>query len=131
MIRNPAQAAAFDALIDATPCLARYRGSVVPRNHCRSESVSSVDISIRQALPFFDWGGSELYINILNFGNLLNDEWGRIDEVPFEYVAEIANFQGVENGVMIYQPTRATFGARQDGVGQSRWQVQVGIKVLF
>ncbi|MEM7707679.1 MAG: carboxypeptidase regulatory-like domain-containing protein [Pseudomonadota bacterium] len=129
---DPAEEAEFFALVDATPCLSEFRGTVVTRNHCRSESVGSLDISIRQELPFFDWGGSEIYINILNFGNLINDEWGRIDQVPFEYVAEAVDFEGLTaDGRYIYDLRRTEFNRRQDGIGQSRWQVQLGLRVTF
>ena len=129
---NAADEAAFFALVDATPCLSEFSGTVVTRNHCRSESVGSLDISIRQELPFFEWGSSEVYLNVLNFGNLINDEWGRIDQVPFEYVAEVVNFEGLTpDGRFIYDLTRTDFTSRQDGIGQSRWQVQLGVKVRF
>ncbi|MEM9532221.1 MAG: carboxypeptidase regulatory-like domain-containing protein [Pseudomonadota bacterium] len=129
---DPSEEAEFFALVDATPCLNRFRGTVVTRNHCRSESVGSLDISIRQELPFFDWGGGEVYLNILNFGNLINDEWGRIDQVPFEYVAEVVDMEGLTaDGRYIYDLTRTNFTRRQDGIGQSRWQVQAGIRISF
>ncbi len=129
---DPAEEAQFFALVDATPCLNEFRGTVVTRNHCRSESVSTLDVSIRQELPFFEWGSSEVYLNILNFGNIINDEWGRIDQVPFEYVAEAVNYRGLtDDGRYIYDLSRTEFTRREDGIGQSRWQVQLGVKIRF
>ncbi len=129
---NPDDEAAFLQMVDDTPCLRRFKGRTVSRNHCRSPNSKSLDIKISQEIPLYNDIRGELFFNILNFGNLINDDWGQINQVPFEYVAEAVNFEGVsDDGRFIYDPTRTSFTRLQDNVGQSRWSLQFGVKVKF
>jgi len=131
-LTDPAEEAAFFDLVNSTPCLSRFSGGTVTRGHCRSPNTKSFDVKISQEIPGFGYGTGEIFFNILNFGNLINDDWGHIDEVPFEYVAEVVDFEGLtDDGRFIYDLTRTDFTRRQDGSGQSRWSVQLGLKFTF
>src|SRR5690606_21577058 len=57
--------------------LIRYAGQIVPQNAFRSPDVTTVDVRTAQELPAFFPNGArlELYADIENFGNMLNDEW--------------------------------------------------------
>ncbi|NUR33608.1 MAG: TonB-dependent receptor [Gemmatimonadaceae bacterium] len=75
-----AQAAAFDAFINSTPCLANARGTILTRNACRNPWVNEFDVSVAQSLGHI--AGTrlqnlQLRMDIINFGNLLNRNWGR------------------------------------------------------
>ena len=136
---DPAMEAAFLAFVETNSTLRQYQGQVVPRNSDHSSMTHSIDLRFSQEIPSFGETRSYFYFDILNFANLLNDEWGHIDQVPFEYVAEIINFEGIDDqGRYIYEwdgwdgvtgQTDASF--LQDRVGQSRWSVQLGFRFEF
>jgi hypothetical protein len=74
------QAAAFDNFINNTPCLSEARGTIMTRNSCRNPWVNEVDLSVAQSLGKF--GGArfqniQVRMDIINFGNLLNKNWGK------------------------------------------------------
>ena len=71
------QATAFDALINATPCLSENRGKILQRNSCRLPFSHNVDVSLRQAVPLLSEQRLYLQFDIFNFGNLLNKNWGQ------------------------------------------------------
>ena len=132
IINDPAEEAQFFDLINNTSCLRQFRGTTVTRGHCKSEFTHQVDLRVSQEIPLFWDAKGELFFNVLNLGNLIDDDWGLIDAVPFEYVAEAVNFVGVsDDGRYIYDPTRTEFDRRVDFAAESRWSVQLGVKVRF
>jgi len=76
------QAAAFEALIDASPCLSEYRGQIIPRNACRLPFANTFDFTIRQAVPLVRGSRVSVALDIFNFGNLLNKNWGKVSVSP-------------------------------------------------
>jgi outer membrane receptor for ferrienterochelin and colicin len=81
-----AQAAAFENFISSTPCLNKARGTIITRNACRNPWVNEVDVSIAQSLGVVGalFGNRaissqnlQLRFDIINFGNLLNSNWGK------------------------------------------------------
>ena len=83
LITAAQQADAFEALINASPCLTKYRGQIMPRNSCRLPFSNQVDLTFRQALPFGRGNRVSVAFDIFNFGNLLNKNWGKIAVSPF------------------------------------------------
>ena len=72
------QASAFDALINATPCLKNSRGKILQRNSCRLPFSNNVDLTIAQNIPIASMAQRvTLQLDIFNFGNLLNKNWGQ------------------------------------------------------
>ena len=132
--------AAFFELVNNVSELRRAQGSVVEKNSTRSSSVTQMDVRIAQD---FNFGAAnrfrgQLFFDIENFTNLLNNSWGAIDQVPFNWTARPVAFEGVdaETGQMLYRWTgRGTeagdFESRQDGIGQSRWRIQLGARFDF
>ncbi|HBK46819.1 MAG TPA: Oar protein [Xanthomonadaceae bacterium] len=71
------QIAAFHAAIDADPYLAARRGKVAGRNGARMPWVNQFDLGIQQELPgFFKEHRSIVRLDVYNFLNLLNKDWG-------------------------------------------------------
>lgn len=73
-------AQAFENFISSVPCLNSARGTILTRNACRNPWVNEFDISAAQSLGKI--GGSrfenlQLRLDIINFGNLLNKNWGK------------------------------------------------------
>ncbi len=73
------QAAAWDAYISQDPYLSKHRGEYAERGAAFLPFVSRVDVSASQEV-FFKWGATrhsfQFRADILNFGNLLNKNWG-------------------------------------------------------
>ncbi len=71
------QAAALDALIQATPCLREQRGQIMKRNSCRLPFSNTWDLTVRQAIPTIAHQRVSLQLDIFNLGNALNKRWGQ------------------------------------------------------
>jgi outer membrane receptor protein involved in Fe transport len=78
------QAAKFEELIQATPCLKEQRGKILERNSCRLPFANNFDLTVRQNIPLL---ASEqrvtIQLDIFNFGNLLNKKWGQQQVSPY------------------------------------------------
>jgi len=78
-----AQAVAFEKFIADNECVNSQRGTIMTRNSCRNPWSNRLDISVFQSLGKL--GGRafknvQLRLDVINFTNLLNKEWG---EQPF------------------------------------------------
>ncbi len=73
------QAAAWDAYINQDPYLSQHRGQYAERGALFFPQVRRIDLALQQNL-FHDISGARhafaLRIDMLNFGNLLNHDWG-------------------------------------------------------
>ncbi len=127
---DPAQAAAFFDHLEQNPALKRFAGRVAPRNSERSEYQHQVDLKISQQIPITRRFRAELFCDVINLGNLLNSEWGRVRQVNFPYGLIVANasYDAVRSQY-IYRYTGAREQSLQTSV--SRWQMQSGIRVRF
>lgn len=126
------QRAAFDAFIRQDDYLSERRGSFAGRNQILSPWRDRVDVKLLQDYNFKLIGQQtntiQLSLDILNFGNLINSDWGVI-EVP-------SNTQPigvrVENNTPIFSfdtSQTKTFTNRVDL--ESRWQMQFGVRYIF
>lgn len=120
--------------------LNEFRGGVAPRNSSRSKWVNNFDLRVSQELPgFFAGNKAEVWLDILNVGNLINKDWGEVYEVGFPSRRNVAQFRGIDPGTgkYIYNFDANNVGNldlydNQDQTkGVSRWQMQVGIKYKF
>ena len=71
------QSDAFYAFINSTDCLKSQRGRIMDRNSCQSPWTNEFDISIEQAFRTIRGQNVSLRFDVINFGNLLNKNWGR------------------------------------------------------
>ena len=71
------EATAFDNYISSNSCLNSQRGQIMKRNTCDSPWMNEFDISAEQALTTIHGQNVSLRLDIFNFGNLLNKNWGR------------------------------------------------------
>ena len=78
--RAASMATAFEEFIDRTSCLREARGRILTRNACRNPWINQFDLSIAQSVAA-GWLGNmhnlQLRLDIINFGNLLNKDWGK------------------------------------------------------
>lgn len=130
--QQEAQRAAFEAYIQQDDYLNENRGDYAEKYGILSPWRGRWDVKILQDYNFKvgeKTNTIQLSLDILNFGNLLNSDWGVI-EIP-------VNDQPIgvsvdENNSPVY-----TFGTDQtqtfayDFSLQSRWQAQVGLRYIF
>ena len=78
--QTPAQQAdALESFITSHPCLNSQRGTIMKRNSCRSPWDKVVNLSARQTLPTIQGKNLMLQLDVFNFLNLLNKNWGSRD----------------------------------------------------
>ena len=78
---------AFNAFIQAHGLQGR-EGTILPRNGFRSHPFFSGDLHLAQEFPVYPvHGGSklELYVDLINFPNMINKNWGILNQVAFPY----------------------------------------------
>ncbi len=115
--------------------LTKYAGKYTPRNSERSPWQQTIDLKIAQQVPIWGKLRGEIYCNIINFWNLVDDDWGLQEEVPFSYrrrVAAAVFNANTNKWVYTYN------GTTSDGVPVtvndtpiSRWQAQIGLRLKF
>ena len=128
----------FWDIVRANPGLLKNAGGVTKRNENFSPWTNSVDVRFSQELPSFFKGHKAVFaLDILNFGNLLNKRWGRIDEIGFQpnggQPRQFANFVGIDaSGKYIYQvPATVTDFTTKQVRGESQWALQATFRYEF
>jgi len=121
-------------------------GKITERNGYNAPDVTTWDLHIAQELPAFFPGGARLegYVDIENIGNLLNDEWGVIQQLntpgfssgivaincqPGRAPVTAANCVGGNGNYYQFQSYR-DFTATSFNTG-SVWQVKFGVRYKF
>lgn len=125
---------ALDAFI-VNSGLDKYRGQIAPRNAFTSPWYTVLDLRLSQELPVFRDLKGILSVDIENFANLLNSDWGQLSQVSFPYVSPVVQVTGIENDRYTYAPLSGQTGPRTSvnsiSALPSVWRIQVGIKFQF
>ncbi len=132
------QVAAWEAYIQQDDYLSKNRGSYAERGAAFIPLVWNTDLSVSQDL-FRDVGGKknsvQLRLDILNFGNLLNDNWGQgyrvLTTTPIAAAGADAN--GAARHRLNRQGTdlvRPQTLDRTAGLGDV-WRMQLGLRYTF
>lgn len=131
---STAERDAFFAFVETTS-LSKYKGTHAPRNSETSPWLQTVDLKFTQALPIYKKVRAELYLNVINFANLLNDKWGIQEEVPFSYRRAVAGatYNATTNSwaYTFNNTTLNTVPTTVDDTPVSRWQVLAGMRIKF
>jgi len=107
LVNDPVVEAEFNTFVAAAG-LEGFRGQVLPRNFRKSGNNARMNLRISQEIGLFDVPGVgesklHLYLDIENFGNLLNDDWGRHEQVFFAYSnVAVDNVSINTNGQYVY-----------------------------
>lgn len=142
VVTAASQWTALNQYIEGEPYLSKNRGKIAERNAGRAPFQHIIDLKFMQEF-FVNVGGKrntlQFTLDIFNFTNLLNQNWGRRRTYGFDAV-NLINFEGyTDNGGTLtprytYRNTRTkTELANIDdtGVRSSRWQMQVGVRYIF
>ena len=148
--------AAFNEFLNNTG-LIKYAGEIAPRNAFRSASVTTVDLRLSQELPvpLLPTGKLKLYLDVENFGNLINEKWGVTEQYPFYrgvgtvvlgcQVGGLASSCAAPGAVYNYSalqtPNLVSGQANPELAGEARrpqvilpnstWQVKFGVRFEF
>ncbi|MDA0987326.1 MAG: carboxypeptidase regulatory-like domain-containing protein [Bacteroidetes bacterium] len=122
------------AFIDADEYLKGRKGKFAERNGAREPWANQLDLRVTQTLPVPAVGGKlELYLNVMNVLNLLNDQNGWIKQVPNQnvYLFRTGAFTAATNKM-----TYIWSGLKNDDIYipsdlGSRWQMQLGMRYTF
>jgi hypothetical protein len=134
------QAAGFEQFIQGIECLRQNRGRILPRNECDSPWTNTLNISVNQALPVFRQQNVSVQLDIFNFLNLLNKDWGERTFIDPQVTA--LAFRGLTNatGSLIAGAATPTQPIYRFTVGQSRYsfnnidsnyQLQLSLRYSF
>ncbi len=114
-----------------------YRGQIAPRNAFNSPWLTVADLRLAQELPaFFEGARGIVTLDIKNVANLINKDWGRIEQVPFGFVAPVVDARiDTATNRYIYRPISGQTGPREPPVSiaalPSVWRLQLGVKFEF
>lgn len=125
-----AQQAFFDYINNSE--LAQYAGSIAPRNGNNSAWTTIFNLRMQQELPAFDEEHKlRVFLDIENLGNLLNDDWGRIERTRYEFERDVVSAV-INNGQYEYLRLNNEDSINNlEVLSQSVWQVQMGFKYEF
>ena len=131
---SPEFAAAVNEFIDSSE-LAGYRGQIAPRNAFQSPWVTFANLRLAQEIPTgIPRTRGVLTLDIENLTNLLNSDWGRLEQVSFAYAAPVLD-ASIVNGQYVYRPrareTGPTPAFRSVSALPSVYRIQLGVRIEF
>ena len=109
------------------------------RNNCETDWVNEFNIRLQQEISFVGDTKIDLILDIMNFGNLLNSDWGRIDSytAPSNVAPAVIAIDTV-GGTYNYSPSAGYAGTPETVVSKpsiariaSAYRVQFGIRFRF
>lgn len=137
-----AQQQQFMDYINSDRYLSQNKGRIFKRNSARAPWLNQIDVTLRQEIPgLFAGNKGEVRLDIFNFTNLLNKDWGVERRADFPLVRNLANFGGVNaQGQMIYnidqQVVNGNYSPSAIPVNESfnpsqRWSASLTVRYSF
>jgi outer membrane receptor protein involved in Fe transport len=127
----------FWSIVNGDKDLRNAAGGVVRRNGSFAPWTNSFDLRISQEIPgLFARNKAMFALDFLNFGNMLNKKWGRINEVLFQsnggQARSFVDYVGMSGGKYVYavRPQVENLETRQTK-GESQWAIQATVKYEF
>lgn len=126
---------AFNAYLRSTG-LINYAGQIAPRNGFDSPWSTIIDLRFQQEIPAFfpESARGVFYLDIENFGNLINDDWGRFEQTGYEYFQPVVELWDIDpaTGAYTYDDARGVPHSNENRISRSSlWQVQFGVRYEF
>jgi hypothetical protein len=133
---------AFNAFISQDEYLSERRGQYAERNGARTPFTHQFDVKIMQDI-FTNIGKNrntlQLSLDIFNFGNLLNKDWGRQYTYGNSFFDNTYQLLRLEGYTADNQPeytfdpvdNNEAFFTNDSPIGGSRWVAQFGLRYIF
>ena len=111
-----------------------YAGGYIPRGATNQPWLTTLDLTITQELPgFAEDHNSMIYVNIDNFANMLNDDWGK--SYRMEHPQQILyDYDVNEEGQYVLSTPWGgglTSNFNQFRAEESTWSIKVGLRYNF
>ena len=130
---------AFFAFAKQDKYLSKHMGEYAEANAARAPWVNKFDLRLLQ--DFSVKAGKtnhtlQLSLDILNFGNMLNSEWGVNQNMSSSEYGQILKYEGMENNIPEYSMVKNSDGYLTDSYTTNYsysqcWQMQVGLRYFF
>lgn len=127
---NAANFAAFNAYVEDNEFLSKYRGTIAPRNGGRDPWINRLDLHFSQRIPV-KWVWAELTCDILNFTNMLDNNWGQIKRYSNFGTPQPVAFNSTTQRYTFNNGTGTKPIVQSSEDLDSRWKIQLGIRVSF
>lgn len=123
------QAEAFEAFIQQDDYLSGRRGQYAERYGALAPWRGTFDVKVLQDININEKNKFQISLDILNFGNLLNSNWGVVQAPNFDQLMGVT-VDDTNTPTYTFDPSRnSTFGAVTSEI--SRWRMQVGLRYIF
>ena len=135
------QIAAFNEFINSDSYLSKNRGKIASRNADQLPWVNQLDVGIQQELPgFMKEHKSVVRLDIYNFLNMLNNDWGVTEEIGGFDTRYLARLGGINaDGTYVYDlgsPDNPSWQDLREYEGRvprvvSRWSAMLTLRYEF
>ncbi len=129
------QAAALNNFIQSQPCLNSERGQIMTRNACTTPWTNLVNLAVRQSFGAGQLHNITLEVQVYNFLNLVNSNWGHQQYVGFSGSQTLLTEKSIAGGnltsgvpVVTFNPNFATWNANNLA---SNYQLQFQVRYAF
>jgi hypothetical protein len=128
------QASNFINFVNGDEYLSTRKGDFTERNGGRTPWNTSMDVRILHNIQLKNTHGIQISVDIFNFTNLLNSDWGRVYFSPNTFNSTIGLGLSRTNSGTATDPTytftKPTASYSVDQLA-SRWQMQLGLRYSF
>ena len=117
--------------------LAAYAGQIAPRNAFYAPWQRTLNLHLEQKLPVYGPATITLFADCFNFGNLLNRNWGVVDNWNPAFNVRTVVGTGFDasgnggKGSYVYVYNNGTLTQPQIFSDMSRWNLQIGARIEF
>jgi hypothetical protein len=137
-----AQIEAFQDFIDSDFYLSTHRGRIAERNSSHQPWQNQLDLGLQQEFPgFFKGNKAVVRLDVYNFLNLLNSDWGQVETLGFYGTRTLAEVTDVKDGQYVYDlgtessPSWQQFGVYDSYTNParvvSRWSALLTVRYEF
>ena len=99
------------------------------RNAQHASWSNRFDLRVSQDIPLPGDFVGRLYLKVYNFGNLLNDDWGKITDAVF-FTPQVVNASVDGQGRFVFESFRER-AIEETVVNRSLWEARIGIDIKF
>ena len=100
------------------------------RNAQHADWSSRFDLRLSQEIPLGADFTGRLYLKVYNFGNMLNDDWGKITDSVF-FTPQIVSAAVVESTGQFYFDSFRDRSIEETVINRSLWEARIGIDIKF
>jgi len=99
------------------------------RNDHNADWSSRFDLRVSQEIPLGGDFTGRLYFKVYNFGNMLNDDWGKITDAVF-FTPQVINNSVDSEGRFVFEDF-SDRSIEETVINRSLWEARIGIDIKF